>query len=168
MFYTNKKKLNEKKMCDSYPTQNTRQGLAMSALPAWRPIPRAVQFVAPNNANLYNNIVDQTPEQAMQLDRNRLMPSTWRSAESQSCGDVIDENSDFAKHAVTPSGYQAYLATSGSARFGMISRNPIGRLGVRNLLRSPGAVNVGVSEEIMWGDSELRRSLAEGYGCANF
>jgi hypothetical protein len=111
--------------------------------------------------------VDQTPEQAMQLDRNRLMPSTWRSAECQP-GEAIDENSDFAKHAVTPSGYQAYLATSGSARFGVISRNPIGRLGMRNLLRNPGAVNVGVSEEIMWGDSELRRSLAEGYGCANY
>jgi hypothetical protein len=150
-------------MCDNYPMQNTRRGMAMQALPPSRPIPQLVKFQAPNNANLYQNLVNQTPEQELQLDRDRLMPGTWRGVQN-----VVDDQSDFAKHTVTPDGYRSYLATSGSARFGIIGRNPIGRLGMRNLLRSNAPVNVGAQSDILWGDSEERRSLSEGFGCATY
>ncbi len=158
-------------MCDTrqYPMNGTRHGLAMNALPPSRPLPGAQQFQAPDNSNLYQNIVEAPGKQSMQLNRDVLMPAHWRQQNQRPATHAPQQNvddCDFAKHTVTPLGYQTYLSTSGSARFGISGRNPIGKLGERNLLRMQAPVNVGNTNDIAWGDSEIRRSLSEGYGCA--
>lgn len=162
-------------MCDApsnlaYPGYSLRSA-QLTAVPESRPLPVASTgpvYRAPDESNLYQNIVDYTPGQRMQLNRDALMPMSWRNPVAAAA--VADEPgcSDFAKHTVTPQGYQTYLSTSGSARFSLISRNPIGKLGTRNLLRIAPPVNVGDTNEITWNDSDYRRSLSQGYGCAGY
>jgi hypothetical protein len=154
-----------------YPTNGTMMGAQMSCVPgnnylkasAARSTPT---YQRPNNANLYQNIVDQNADQAAQLDRSVLMPANWRYPTAAAAAGGQD-GSDFAKHTVTPQGYNTYLATSGSARFSLQTRDPVGRQGMRNLLRTPAPVNVGSIDDIAWGVSETWSGRAQGYGCPN-
>lgn len=92
----------------------------------------------------------------MQIDK--LMPSSWRSAANQSCGDASRDDSEWAKWSPTRQKFENFVTASGASRMALSTRdrNPTG--GIRNLLRSSPPVGLS-GQSITFNDSDARMNI---------
>ena len=109
----------------------------------------------------YNNMTTQSVQQAMQLNRNALMPGSWNATGAAKPARSMKD--DWTRYAVTEKGVDRYISSSGAVRFRQIDRSSTGRrLGAPNLLRSQPtpAMTVRPGASVMFNDSSDRIARA--------
>lgn len=91
------------------------------------------------------------------LNVDRLMPASWRKGES--CGDLSEDEAEWARYAPSAGAFDRYITAAGSARLSLNTRSPLARItGTPNLLRQAPPVPVGAFQSEFL-DSDFRQSL---------
>lgn len=121
-----------------------------------------------------NNLKNQSYQQLMQLDAQRLMPASWGGAgqapgygnSCDPCSGVNGPQGDWYSYAPTKAGFQRYIMAQGPARVQQFTRNAMGRvMGAPNLLRTQPPVPVSRGAAPWFNDSEFRQDIASSLGC---
>lgn len=91
------------------------------------------------------------------LNVDRLMPASWRKGDS--CGDLSEDEAEWARYAPSAGAFDRYITAAGSARLSLNTRSPLARItGTPNLLRQAPKVPVGAFQSEFL-DSDFRQSL---------
>lgn len=118
---------------------------------------------SPFNDSYPNNDVGITeasndPWSGSNLALNKLMPSSWRPSQNQTCGDLKADDSEWAKWSPTKAKFENYVTASGAARMPLTTRNPQSKIiGQSNPLRSQPPVPLS-GKSITFNDADGRMS----------
>jgi hypothetical protein len=89
---------------------------------------------------------------------DKLMPTSWRNGANQTCGDMKQDESEWAKYSPTKAKFDNYITASGSARMALQTRDRVPGGGIRNLLRSQPPVPLS-AQSYAFNDSEARMNV---------
>ena len=91
------------------------------------------------------------------MNVDKLMPASWRKGPS--CGQLSEDEAEWARYAPSPGAFDRYITAAGSARLGLNTRSPLARItGTPNLLRQAPKVPIGAFQSEFL-DSDWRQSL---------
>lgn len=122
-------------------------------------------FYYPQSSDPYNDLTNYSYRQLFQLNRNSLMPASWTN-ETAHKAMQSDPSSDWYRYSPTENAVNRYITSSGSTRFSMSTRNPMGRIvGTPLLLRTQPPVPL-TSDSIPWNESSAREGLVRSLHCA--
>lgn len=116
---------------------------------------------SPFNDSYPNNDVGLTeasndPWSGSNLTLSKLMPSSWRTGNNQSCGDMKIDETEWAKWSPTKAKFENYVTASGAARMPLTTRNPQAKIiGTSNPLRSQPPVALS-GKSITFNDADAR------------
>ncbi len=86
-----------------------------------------------------------------------LMPASWRK--DPGCGDLSEDEAQWARYAPSAGAFDRYITAAGSARLSLNTRSPLARItGTPNLLRQAPKVPIGAFQSEFL-DSDFRQSL---------
>ncbi len=91
------------------------------------------------------------------MNVDKLMPASWRKGPG--CGQLSEDEAQWARYAPSPGAFDRYITAAGSARLSLNTRSPLARItGTPNLLRQAPKVPIGAFQSEFL-DSDWRQSL---------